>query len=69
MTKTTKTVYCDLCGKEIKELPYGGSLFGERFTVESGIFGCRKEIADICDNCKRIIREKRIDAEQKEGAK
>ena len=62
MTKITKTVYCDLCGKEIEEAPFG-SLFGDRFTVKSGIFLCKKETADICYECKSIIRNKRIDAE------
>lgn len=62
MTKTTKTVYCDLCGKEIEEVPFGG-LFGDRFTVTSGILGCLKETADICYECKSIIRNKRINAE------
>lgn len=68
MTKITKTVLCDLCGKKIEEAPYGG-LFGDRFTVTSGILGRLKETVDICYECKNIIRNKRIDEEKKGGAK
>ena len=62
MTKITQTVHCDLCGREIHEVPYGG-LFGDRFMIVSGILGCIKETADICYECKNIIRNKRIDEE------
>lgn len=60
MTIETKIVKCDLCGKTIEESPHGG-FWGSTYVI-SGIFGDRYK-ADICEDCKDIIRNKRIEQE------
>lgn len=58
MTIETKIIKCDLCGKTIEESPFDG-LWGSTYVIP-GIFGNRYK-ADICDECKDIIRKKRIE--------
>lgn len=61
MITTKKTVTCDLCGRELEESPVRWGFLGNTYII-AGMVGTKAK-ADICDDCKEIIRTKRIERE------
>ena len=59
MTTITSKTTCDLCGREIKPHAYI-PLFCDTYIIKG--FFRDKHKADICDDCRRIIITKRIEA-------